>query len=42
MNDEAMIAAMNMVPEEYRGMDRLIAKPRIAAITAEGPPSCMT
>lgn len=35
--DEAMIAAMNLVPEEYRGMDRLEArKAVIAAITAEG------
>ena len=35
--DEAMIAAMNMVPEEYRGMDRLIArKAVIDAINAEG------
>ena len=35
--DEAMIAAMNMVPEEYRGMDRFEArKAVIDAITAEG------
>ncbi|MDG1864396.1 MAG: valine--tRNA ligase [Yoonia sp.] len=35
--DEAMIAAMNMVPDEYRGMDRFDArKAVIDAITAEG------
>ena len=35
--DEAMIAAMNMVPEEYRGMDRFEArKAVIDAISAEG------
>ncbi|WP_458791308.1 valine--tRNA ligase [Yoonia sp. MH D7] len=35
--DEAMIASMNMVPEEYRGMDRFEArKAVIDAITAEG------
>uniref|UniRef100_UPI004048A97E valine--tRNA ligase n=1 Tax=Yoonia sp. TaxID=2212373 RepID=UPI004048A97E len=35
--DEAMIAAMNLVPEEYRGMDRFDArKAVIDAITAEG------
>tara|TARA_R110002051_G_scaffold159688_3_gene231204 strand:- start:9464 stop:12562 length:3099 start_codon:yes stop_codon:yes gene_type:complete len=35
--DEAMIVAMNMVPEEYRGMDRFEArKAVIDAITAEG------
>ncbi len=35
--DEAMIAAMNLVPEEYRGMDRFEArKAVIDAITAEG------
>ncbi|MEY8098280.1 valine--tRNA ligase [Falsihalocynthiibacter sp. S25ZX9] len=35
--DEAMIAAMNLVPEAYRGMDRFEArKAVIADITAEG------
>ena len=35
--DEAMIAAMNMVPEEYRGLDRFEARTRVVAdITAEG------
>ena len=35
--DEAMIAAMNMVPEEYRGLDRFDARKRVVAdITAEG------
>ena len=35
--DEAMIAAMNMVPEEYRGLDRFEARARVVAdITAEG------
>lgn len=35
--DEAMIAAMNMVPEEYRGMDRLKARKKVVDdITAEG------
>jgi len=35
--DEAMIAAMNMVPEEYRGLDRFEARKRVVAdITAEG------
>jgi valyl-tRNA synthetase len=35
--DEAMIAAMNMVPEEYRGLDRFEARRRVVAdITAEG------
>ncbi len=35
--DEAMIAAMNLVPDEYRGMDRFEArKAVIADITAEG------
>ena len=35
--DEAMIAAMNLVPEEYRGLDRFEArKAVIDAITAEG------
>ncbi len=35
--DEAMIAAMNMVPEEFRGLDRFEArKAVIDAITAEG------
>ncbi len=35
--DEAMIAAMNMVPEDYRGLDRFEAREKIVAdITAEG------
>ncbi|WP_108816384.1 valine--tRNA ligase [Loktanella sp. Alg231-35] len=35
--DEAMIAAMNMVPEEYRGLDRFEARKCVVAdITAEG------
>ncbi|MFT5798629.1 MAG: valyl-tRNA synthetase [Candidatus Azotimanducaceae bacterium] len=35
--DEAMIAAMNMVPEEYRGMDRFEARKKVVDdITAEG------
>ncbi|MEP2030686.1 MAG: valine--tRNA ligase [Paracoccaceae bacterium] len=35
--DEAMIAAMNLVPEEYRGLDRFEARKRVVAdITAEG------
>ncbi|WP_037292992.1 valine--tRNA ligase [Roseobacter sp. CCS2] len=35
--DEAMIAAMNMVPEEYRGLDRFEARKRVVAdITSEG------
>lgn len=34
---EASIAAMNMVPEEYRGLDRFEARARVVAdITAEG------
>ena len=35
--DEAMIAAMNMVPEDYRGLDRFDARTKIVAdISAEG------
>ncbi|SHG58423.1 valyl-tRNA synthetase [Cognatiyoonia sediminum] len=35
--DEAKIAAMNLVPEEYRGLDRFEARKRVVAdITAEG------
>ena len=35
--DEAMIAAMNLVPDEYRGMDRFEARKAVVAdITAEG------
>jgi len=35
--DEAMIAAMNMVPEEYRGLDRFEARKLVVEdITAEG------
>ena len=35
--DVAMIAAMNMVPEEYRGMDRFEARKKVVDdITAEG------
>ena len=35
--DEAMIAAMNLVPDDYRGLDRFEARKRIVAdITAEG------
>ncbi|MFT6089433.1 valine--tRNA ligase [Sulfitobacter sp.] len=35
--DEAMIAAMNLVPEDYRGLDRFEARDKVvAAITAEG------
>lgn len=35
--DEAMIAAMNLVPEEYRGLDRFEARARVVAnITTEG------
>jgi valyl-tRNA synthetase len=35
--DEAKIAAMNLVPEEYRGLDRFDARTKVVAdITAEG------
>ncbi|MDX8347488.1 valine--tRNA ligase [Cognatiyoonia sp. IB215446] len=35
--DENMIAAMNLVPDEYRGLDRFEARKRVVAdITAEG------
>ncbi|SEQ46319.1 valyl-tRNA synthetase [Loktanella sp. DSM 29012] len=35
--DEAMIAAMNLVPEDYRGLDRFEARKRVVDdITAEG------
>ncbi len=35
--DEAMVAAMNLVPDEYRGLDRLEARKRVVDdITAEG------
>ena len=35
--DEAMIAAMNLVPDEYRGLDRFEARKRVVDdITAEG------
>ncbi|WP_299604983.1 valine--tRNA ligase [uncultured Tateyamaria sp.] len=35
--DEGKVAAMNLVPDEYRGLDRLEARARIVAdITAEG------
>ncbi|WP_019954455.1 valine--tRNA ligase [Yoonia vestfoldensis] len=35
--DEAMIAAMNLVPEAYRGLDRFEARARVVAdVTAEG------
>lgn len=35
--DEAMIAAMNLVPDEYRGMDRFDARAKVVAdITTEG------
>ncbi len=35
--DEAMIAAMNLVPDNYRGLDRFEARKRVVAdITAEG------
>ena len=35
--DENKVAAMNLVPDEYRGLDRMEARERvIAAITAEG------
>ncbi|MEP1765246.1 MAG: valine--tRNA ligase [Sulfitobacter sp.] len=35
--DEAMIAAMNLVPDEYRGLDRFDAREKVIAdITAEG------
>jgi valyl-tRNA synthetase len=35
--DEAMIAAMNLVPDTYRGMDRFVARDAVVAdITAEG------
>ncbi len=35
--DEAMIAAMNLVPDEYRGLDRFEARARVVAdVTAEG------
>ncbi len=35
--DEAMIAAMNMVPEEYRGLDRFEARKKVVEdITSEG------
>ncbi|MEO0342210.1 MAG: valine--tRNA ligase [Pseudomonadota bacterium] len=34
---EAMIAAMNLVPDEYRGLDRFAARDKVVAdITAEG------
>ena len=35
--DEAMIAAMNLVPDEYRGLDRFAAREKVIAdITSEG------
>ncbi len=35
--DENMVAAMNLVPDEYRGLDRFEARARVVAdITAEG------
>ncbi len=35
--DEAMIAAMNLVPDDYRGLDRFDARDKVVAdITAEG------
>jgi valyl-tRNA synthetase len=35
--DEAMIAAMNLVPDAYRGLDRFEARARVVAdVTAEG------
>ncbi|MEM9715058.1 MAG: valine--tRNA ligase [Pseudomonadota bacterium] len=35
--DEAMIAAMNLVPDEYRGLDRFEARDKVVAdITVEG------
>jgi len=35
--DENKVAAMNLVPDEYRGLDRIEARDRVvAAITAEG------
>ncbi|WP_299282818.1 valine--tRNA ligase [uncultured Tateyamaria sp.] len=35
--DEAMISAMNLVPDEYRGLDRFEARKKVVAdITAEG------
>ena len=35
--DEAMIAALNLVPEEYRGLDRFAAREKVIAdITTEG------
>jgi valyl-tRNA synthetase len=35
--DENMIAAMNLVPDEYRGLDRFAARKKVVAdITAEG------
>ena len=35
--DENLIAAMNLVPEEYRGLDRFKAREKIISeITAEG------
>ena len=35
--DEAMIAAMNLVPDAYRGMDRFVARDAVVAdVTAEG------
>jgi len=35
--DEAMIAAMNLVPDEYRGLDRFEARKKVVAdITSEG------
>jgi valyl-tRNA synthetase len=35
--DEAMVSAMNLVPDEYRGLDRFEARKRVVAdITAEG------
>ncbi len=35
--DQNVVAAMNLVPDEYRGLDRLVARERVVAdITAEG------
>ena len=34
--DENKVAAMNLVPDEYRGLDRMEAVNGLAAITAEG------
>ena len=35
--DENKVAAMNLVPDEYRGLDRMAAREQVvAAITAEG------